>query len=101
MPKEITFSEKLAKKTRFIGRIITAPLRGTPNFLIIGAAKGGTTSLYDYLVGSPNVLPSFKKEVAYFDQHYARGEAWYRAHFPYHWNLQNYLSISSGKISSQ
>src|SRR4051794_36389137 len=37
-----------------------------PNFLIIGAAKGGTTSLYHYLRQHPNVFMSPVKEVRYF-----------------------------------
>lgn len=51
--------------------------------LIIGAQKGGTTSLFQYLVQHPLVLPPLRKEVHYFDFNYARGVQWYRGHFPY------------------
>ncbi|MCM1981522.1 sulfotransferase family protein [Lyngbya confervoides] len=37
-----------------------------PNFLIIGAAKAGTTSLYDYLSQHPQVFMSPLKEPKYF-----------------------------------
>jgi hypothetical protein len=38
-----------------------------PNFLIVGAAKSGTTSLYGYLKGHPDVfLPETVKEPLYF-----------------------------------
>jgi hypothetical protein len=62
---------------------VTAPLRGLPSALIIGAQKSGTTSLFNYLVRHPDVLPSLRKEVHYFDFNYDRGLNWYRAHFPY------------------
>lgn len=63
-------------------RRLTAGSRVLPSFLIIGAAKCGTTSLYNYLLQHPQVLPCFTKEVHYFDYYYHKGENWYRSHFP-------------------
>jgi len=37
-----------------------------PGFLIIGAGKCGTSSLYHYLMGHPRILPAFKKQIHYF-----------------------------------
>lgn len=37
-----------------------------PNFFIVGAPKAGTTSLYHYLTGHPEVFLSTPKEVNYF-----------------------------------
>lgn len=53
-----------------------------PDFVIIGAAKAGTTSLYGWLSEHPYVAPATQKEVHYFDYNHYRGENWYRAHFP-------------------
>jgi len=53
-----------------------------PNFLIIGAQRSGTTSLYRYLAEHPAVAPPLRKEIQYFSLHYGRGDAWYRTHFP-------------------
>jgi len=64
-------------------RQLTAPLRGVPGVLIIGAQRSGTTSLFNYLVQHPDVLPPLRKEIHYFDLHYGRGIKWYRGHFPY------------------
>jgi len=64
------------------GHLATAWLRGLPDFIIIGAQKGGTTSLYNYLKEHPCVLPSFGKEIHFFDRHHGRGLWWYRSHFP-------------------
>lgn len=55
-----------------------------PDFLIIGAMKSGTTSLYCMLEQHPGFVPALVKEVQFFNnpRNWARGEAWYRAHFP-------------------
>ena len=61
---------------------LTTPLRVVPNFLVIGVMKGGTTSLFQYLAKHPQINPPFRKEIKFFDLHYAQGLNWYRAHFP-------------------
>jgi len=53
-----------------------------PDFVIIGAAKAGTTSLFDWVSEHPFVTPACRKEVHYFDYNSYRGEDWYRGHFP-------------------
>lgn len=65
-------------------RRIDAEVRALPDFLIIGAAKCGTSGLYRVLSSHPSVAPALMKEVHYFDvpERYRRGELWYRAHFP-------------------
>jgi hypothetical protein len=63
-------------------RRASASRRVLPDFLLIGAQKAGTTSLYSYLAAHPGVRPAARKEVHYFDVNYARGEDWYRAMFP-------------------
>lgn len=67
---------------RVLARRPTARLRTTPDFLIIGAQRSGTTSLYRYLAEHPAVAPPIRKEIQYFTLHYRRGESWYRTHFP-------------------
>jgi sulfotransferase family protein len=56
--------------------------RPWPDFVILGTQRGGTTSLYQWLSGHPGVAPATRKEIHYFDLNYAKGEAWYRSHFP-------------------
>jgi tetratricopeptide (TPR) repeat protein len=54
-----------------------------PHFLIIGTMKGGTTSLYSYLVHHPQVLPAIEKEINFFaGNKFELGMDWYLAHFP-------------------
>lgn len=68
----------------WVHRRATAGARVLPDFLIIGAQKGGTTSLYEQLCASPAVLRARDKELHYFDWYYnyGRGPGWYRACFP-------------------
>jgi len=63
-------------------RLATARLRQPPDFVVIGAQRGGTTSLYRYLTGHPEVGGALRKEVHFFDQNYEKGVDWYLAHFP-------------------
>lgn len=70
-------------------RRATSRFRSLPHFIIIGAQKSGTTSLFHYLTQHPQIVRSYAKEVHYFDgglhpcvDTYARGPQWYRAHFP-------------------
>jgi hypothetical protein len=51
--------------------------------------KSGTSSLYHYLGQHPDLQPSYKKEVHFFDggldpdiDNFGKGSAWYRSHFP-------------------
>lgn len=61
----------------------TAGLRLTPDFVMIGASRSGTTSLFRSLMSHPQVVrPNFHKGINYFDLNYFRGPAWYRGHFP-------------------
>lgn len=55
--------------------------RALPDAVILGAQKSGTSSLHNYLTQQPGVIAPLVKEVHYFDLNFARGEAWYRAHF--------------------
>ncbi len=62
---------------------VTSGARMSPAFLIVGAQRGGTTSLHKTLAEHPQVLSAvLHKGVHYFDTSYGRGIGWYRAHFP-------------------
>lgn len=57
-----------------------------PNFLIVGAMKAGTTSLYHYLREHPQVFMPSEKELKFFtdtapDDNYRRGVPWYEQQF--------------------
>lgn len=75
---------KSSRRLTTLARRATWRVRSLPDFIIIGAQKGGTTSLYDYLSASPDMNPARKKELHFFDVDaaYQRGERWYRSQFP-------------------
>jgi hypothetical protein len=54
-----------------------------PNFLIIGAMKAGTTSLYAYVRAHPQVFMPETKELDYFidSLNWNKGQAWYERQF--------------------
>jgi len=56
--------------------------RLTPSFLIIGAMKAGTTSLFRYLCDHPMIFSPVVKEIHYFNFNWSRPPGWYGAHFP-------------------
>lgn len=77
-----TDTTKFHFSPRFIPRGITIPFRMKPNFIIVGAAKSGTTSLYNYLTQHPQVVPALKKEINYWNGYKPFGLKWYRGNFP-------------------
>jgi hypothetical protein len=75
--------KRAAKWTVTSWGLVTYPLRVLPDFLIIGAQRSGTTSLYRHLILHPAVRGSVPaKGVHYFDTSFGESVAWYRAHFP-------------------
>jgi Sulfotransferase domain len=83
----------------------TSRFRLLPDYLIIGAQRAGTTSLYKYLVQHPGVGAAFLgKGAHFFDTGFARDLDSYRAHFPtrtYKWYVQvrHRLELVTGEAS--
>ncbi|MEO8394341.1 MAG: sulfotransferase domain-containing protein, partial [Chloroflexota bacterium] len=63
-------------------RLRTSAQRQLPYFIVIGAQKGGTTSLIWNLGDHPQIKRALAKEIHFFDLNFSRGEDWYRAYFP-------------------
>ncbi|CUR55118.1 Sulfotransferase domain-containig protein [metagenome] len=66
--------------------VATVSQRTMPDFLVIGTKRGGTTSLFNYLMMHPGILGLFpqsraKKSSDYFFKQQHHGETWYRSHF--------------------
>jgi hypothetical protein len=79
---------RLRPRRRF--RLATRRARMLPSFMIIGAQRAGTTSLFDYLSRHPDVAEPYggeesvawSKELHFFDDKSWRGLDWYRSFFP-------------------
>jgi hypothetical protein len=71
-----------------------------PGFLIIGAGKCGTSSLYHYLIGHPRVLPAIEKQIHYFKYHdRTRPLEWYYGHFPTPQSFLEHGGLVTGEAS--
>ncbi len=81
MPADGTTGRAVSRVQSLL-RQLTAPARMLPDFLIIGAPKAGTTSLYAYLSDHPCIRPAITKEVLFFDRRFGRGRNYYRSCFP-------------------
>ena len=61
----------------------TAGQRQLPSFILVGAQRAGTTSLFRALMSHPLIYSAnYHKGVNYFDVNYGRDFSWYRGHFP-------------------
>ena len=83
--KLIVGHKRLYNSTRHLFRLycnFIGPFHSLPDYLIIGAAKAGTTSLYEYMIRHQSVLPAHTKQLHYFDQYFNRGINWYKSMLP-------------------
>jgi len=61
----------------------TAGTRQLPSFVLVGAQRAGTTSLFRALLSHPLIhSANYHKGVNYFDVNYDRDFSWYQGHFP-------------------
>jgi len=68
-----------------------------PSFILAGAQRAGTTSLFRALMSHPLIFPAnLHKGVNYFDVNYHRGMNWYRGHFPLRARARVHTSAALG-----
>ncbi|MGB7059600.1 MAG: sulfotransferase domain-containing protein [Geitlerinemataceae cyanobacterium] len=68
-----------------------------PNFLIIGVGKGGTTSLYNYMIQHPKILPAIRKEIGISGHKpYQKSLELYLSHFPPIPSQEDFLTGEAG-----
>ena len=89
---------KILKKISL--RTITSRWRGLPDFVIIGARKSGTTSLYDFVIKHPAIAPASKKEVVYFSSVHYPDELRYRSNFPTNLSRRRFYKKTNQKLLS-
>ena len=77
-------TKRRLKRAWWRTRTPTARWRSLPDFIVIGAQKAGTTSLFRYLTALPQVARPFGQEPVFFSHEikFARGADEYRANFP-------------------
>jgi hypothetical protein len=103
-------ARRLVRRTRRLPPGVQAPLRRAvlewgratarwrmqPAFLVIGAQRAGTTTLFRLLGEHPSVVrPTVTKGIGYFDVGYRHGPRWYAAHFPLRWRRGGQVTFES------
>lgn len=74
--------------------LVNITSKDLPHFLVIGAQRGGTTSLYHLLRRHPGMFLSTPKEIHYFSINYDKPLSWYQEHF-----LQAHPSQLRGEVT--
>jgi hypothetical protein len=85
------------QEEQWLGKRIIKHIKHTsPDFMIIGVAKAGTTSLFQYLTQHPAVVIPTIKELKYFEnKNRQRGLRWYLANFPLKEDAKNKLAFEA------
>ena len=61
--RQRTASHLVRSAIKLVPRIVTNQMRMMRAYVIIGAARCGTTSFYEYLTQHPSIAPALRKEV--------------------------------------
>ncbi len=77
-----TLGARIMRRMDRVGRRLTSSMRVLPDYLLIGAARCGTSSLATYLSTHPSIHPAARKEVYFFDHDFSKGLGYYRSFFP-------------------
>ena len=83
-PEWLRLTRKTAYRALVMAGWPTRRARMLPGFLIVGAERCGTTSMFHVLKQHPAVSGTalHKQEVHFFDVAYGRGLGWYQSQFP-------------------
>jgi hypothetical protein len=76
------FLSARGRKLLFETRRLSGAPRAMPDFIVIGAQKSGTSSMFAYLRQHQQIVRPLFKEPYFFDRHYQRGLHWYGCNFP-------------------
>lgn len=71
---------------------VTAKYRILPNFIIIGAKRCGTTSLYHHLGEHPCIIRAKRDNVGFFNNNFELGLNYYKSFFPSIWSKNRIIS---------
>jgi Sulfotransferase domain len=86
LKNELDATKKLVEKARDApsdAQVLGEPEMGMlPDFVIIGAQKGGTSLLYRLLIRHPLIESAATKELHFFDNNFSEGLSWYGRYFP-------------------
>lgn len=105
VPKTRKGFELFKTRTRlyftFKYRLLTSKMRVSPDFMVIGGQKCGTTSLHRYIKEHPNIIHPYKKDSSFFDANFFRGFGWYHAYFPLQSKMDELQSVGERYITGE
>jgi len=101
----MTARSTVPRPLKILGRAVsihvgstTAGRRQLPSFILVGAQRAGTTSLFRALMSHPLIYSAnYHKGVNYFDINYDRDLSWYQGHFPTAASLRKRSRGTSGE----
>lgn len=73
---------KYGYPSKKMARITLKDPEETPFFMVVGAMKSGTTTIYSNLVNHPDIGMSVYKETDFFNENFEKGISWYKSLFP-------------------
>jgi len=76
---------------------LTSSFRVLPDFLVIGAKRCGTTSLYEYLGQHPCIKKSSHDHIGFFDDNFHLGIGFYKSFFPTIFE-KKFFEFKNGKL---
>jgi hypothetical protein len=82
-------------------RYITSSIRVLPSFIIVGAVRCGTTSLYYNICEHSSVLPASYDEIGFFDSNYELGISWYKSMFPTKFKIKKIKLKTGNSITGE
>jgi hypothetical protein len=98
LKNELEATKKQAEEAREVSsavQVLDKPGEGTlPDFVIIGAQKGGTSLLYRLLIRHPLVEPAAMKELRFFNNNFSEGLSWYGRYFPHRKYIDDRKTVS-------
>ncbi len=80
--QSLHYQLRMKQQSSWINKLIPTSLKRKPDFIIIGAQKGGTSSLFYYLSQHSQLSLPHIKEIHFFDNNYNKGIDWYKNQFP-------------------
>lgn len=97
LQQQAIYQQTKQHNSRLVHKYWSAEAIPQPDFIIIGAEKCGTDSLYHYITQHQQVIPSLESGVHFFTYNFHKGLDWYLAHFPRFDDRSKYIT---GEVSN-
>lgn len=97
LQQQAIYQQTKLNNADFINKYGSEKAIAQPDFIIIGAEKCGTSSLYNYISQHQQVLASLESKIHFFTYNFDKGLDWYRSHFP---RIDRSCEYITGEVSN-